>query len=144
MRLTMRDHRLGSRRSVLKRAPCAMQYRECTQHCCPPIPLPRWHSGLNGRETAIVCSESDKTKFIQNIHKTSRCTRYQESGFKLLTRWYRTPCILKKIFRDQSDRCWRCGVAEGSLLHIFWDCMLICRFWKKVRTHLTKFLSIYW
>lgn len=56
----------------------------------------------------------------------------QECGFKIITRWYRTPTMLHKYFPLISDRCWRCNREEGSMLHVWWSCPLIQSFWKSV------------
>lgn len=31
-----------------------------------------------------------------------------------------------------SDLCWRCHEAEGTILHIFWECAKIKEFWEMV------------
>lgn len=66
------------------------------------------------------------------VHRSSVSGKIQEGGYKLVTRWYRTPQRLHRIFPSVSDRCWRCEREEGSLYHIFWTCPLIRPFWRKV------------
>lgn len=66
------------------------------------------------------------------MHKSSVCTRIQELNYKLVSRWYMVPTTLHRFFPETSDRCWRCG-EEGSLLHIFWSCPSLERFWSSVR-----------
>lgn len=46
--------------------------------------------------------------------KSTRSVRYQESGYKLLSRWYRIPTSLHKMLPGQSGSCWRCGEEEGT------------------------------
>lgn len=48
------------------------------------------------------------------------------------TNWYNTPSKIHKWFPMVSNLCWRCGEAEGSAYHIWWDCDLIRPFWQKV------------
>lgn len=62
----------------------------------------------------------------------------QETNYKILTRWYRTPSLLK-IFPRTSDLCWRCQQEKGTLIHIFWSCPRIQNFWKEVRRIIQKF-----
>lgn len=67
-------------------------------------------------------------------HKSPCNVATQEKNYKLRSRWYRTPSKIHKFFPHVSDRCWRCGSARGSLLHIWWECPPITDFWKKVHT----------
>lgn len=101
------------------------------------IPLPHWAKWEADLDCTFTTEE--RNKILQNVQKASCCVRYQESSFKILTRWYRTLQTLKKMFPVHSDRCWRCGDQEGSLRHIFWSCRLIRPFWDSIRLHLTRF-----
>lgn len=76
---------------------------------------------------------------LRFTYKSSICTKTQETNFKILTRWYRTPANLKKIFPDTSDQCWRCQGEKGTILHIFWSCPKLEHFWKEVHRILQKF-----
>lgn len=84
------------------------------------------------REMGTTFSQRQKVKILKSIHKTSVASRYQEGGYKILTRWYRTPSVLHKIFPQVSNVCWRCMRSEGTMLHIFWECEKIRGFWKMV------------
>lgn len=72
------------------------------------------------------------------IHSASRNVMTQENGFKIRSRWYRTPVVLHKIFPQTSDRCWRCDQNTGSLLHIWWSCPILSEYWKGVHNITTK------
>lgn len=73
-------------------------------------------------------SDAERNR-IHYIKKASRSVKFQESVYKILTRWYRTwirtPWILKKMFPDELGCSWRCGSLEGYLFNIFWQCDLI-------------------
>ena len=94
------------------------------------------------RELGVKFSETQKTKIFNFVHKASLATRYQEGGYKILTRWYKTPVVLKRIFPETSDRCWRCGEEEGTMLHVFWTCPKLKDFWKMVRDTIKDVLDI--
>lgn len=81
-------------------------------HC-----ISSWEADLD-----LTFSTAQKQRIIHFALKSSLCTKTQEMNFKLLTRWYLTPSRLHKCFPSSSDRCWRCGEEEGSLLHISWSC----------------------
>lgn len=74
--------------------------------------------------------------------KSSLCSRYQETTYKIVSRWYRTPSILTKWFLKQSDRCWRCGSCVGTLLHIFWECPFWVHFGTQYFTNSWTFLNM--
>lgn len=84
------------------------------------------------RDLGVRFSETQKNKIFMFTHKASMATRYQEGGYKILTRWYRTPEVLNRIFPQISNLCWRCQGAEGTMLHIFWECSGLKEFWKMV------------
>lgn len=92
------------------------------------------------RELGEAFLEGDRVKIVQHVLKAARCVSFEESGYKLLTRWYHTPAFLHKMFPDCSDRCcWRCGEKEGCLLHLFSSCFRIKPFWDQVKLYLPQF-----
>ena len=74
------------------------------------------------------------------IHKGSLNVSIQENGYKLKTRWYKTPDLLHKFSPSVSDQCWRCGKERGTFLHIWWECPTLQPFWHKVHD-VTKMVS---
>lgn len=55
-------------------------------------------------------------------HKSSISCYSQEKNFKVMSRWYRDPATLQKIFPSTPSTCWRCSTATGSYLHVWWEC----------------------
>lgn len=53
-------------------------------------------------------------------HTASRDVLTQENGYKLCSRWDRTPSILHKFLPQQSDHSWWYEMDEETLLHIWW------------------------
>ena len=74
----------------------------------------------------------DWEKIYWFIFKGSLSVNIQESGYKIRTRWYRTPDVVHKFSPSVPDRCWRCGKALGTFLHIWWECPLIQPYWQTV------------
>lgn len=60
-------------------------------------------------------------------------------NFKILKPWYHTQSQLHKFFHATSDRCWRSQEERGTLLHIFWSCTRLKRFWNEIRLIVQKF-----
>lgn len=82
------------------------------------------------RDLGVLFSKAQENKILLFTHKASMASRYQEGGYKILTRWYRTPTVLNRIFPQVSSLCWRCQGAEGTMVHIFWECPGLKEFWK--------------
>lgn len=64
------------------------------------------------------------------------------NGLFCLTKWYRTPQILHRIYPQVSDTCWRCGNHTGDLMHIFWTCPKIIPFWTQIHATMQKFTGL--
>lgn len=79
--------------------------------------IQKWETYLQ-----TIISQSQKDRVIIFVHKTSIVRTNQVRGYKLLTRWYRTPVIVHHMFPQISNKCWRCLGMEGTLLRIFLDC----------------------
>lgn len=75
---------------------------------------------------------------LKFTHESSICAKIQETNLKIFTRWYRTPVKLKRIFSDTSDLCWRC---RRDMLHIFWKCPKLKKFWTEVRRIVQNFMD---
>lgn len=82
-----------------------------------------------GRELQISLSDEEWETIHEYAHKGSMNVAIQENCYKIKTGWYRTPSLLHKFSPSIPNTCWRCGKAEGTMLHVWWDCE---PFWKKV------------
>lgn len=96
--------------------------------------IDKWEEDLSCQFT-----DTQKQHILTFTHKSSICAKIQETNYKILTRWYRTPSVLKKFYPTTSDICWRCTQNKGTLLHIFWSCPRIKAFWGEVRRIIQKF-----
>lgn len=91
------------------------------------------------KDLQVTFTNQQKDRILYFTHKSSLCSNYQETTYKIMTRWYRTPSVLAKLFPLLSDRCWRCDSHRGTLLHIFWECPSIHPFWRQVLQLIHKF-----
>lgn len=71
-------------------------------------------------------------KIFTHTHKSSISSYTQEKNDKVLSRWYKTPNLLHRIYPLTPDTCWRCNESETSYLHIQWECQEVLLLWKKV------------
>ena len=83
-------------------------------------------------ELKISLSTDQWETIFHRLHKGSLNVLTQENGYKLYSRWYRTPHIVNKYNPNVSSLCWRCKSAPGTLLHIWWECNDIKPFWEKI------------
>lgn len=51
-------------------------------------------------------SEGQSTNIIHSTFKTATCMKMQETNFKILSQWYRTPAVLPRCFTNISHGCW--------------------------------------
>lgn len=97
--------------------------------------------GLTKWEEELECSfnHTQRQRILRFTHKSSICAKTQETNYKILSRWYRTPVQLHKIFPTTSEVCWRCQKDKGTLLHIFWSCPKLSRFWRVIHETIQLF-----
>lgn len=76
-----------------------------------------WESTLG-----LEIDEKNWDRIHLYIHKGSLNVSVQENGYKLKTCWYKTPDIVHKFSPSVSAQCWRCGKAQSTFFHIWWDC----------------------
>uniref|UniRef100_A0A8C5PM05 Reverse transcriptase domain-containing protein n=1 Tax=Leptobrachium leishanense TaxID=445787 RepID=A0A8C5PM05_9ANUR len=93
-----------------------------------PAFMSRWERTLD-----ISLTDEDWTKILTLTHSGSQTTKLQESSYKLLTFWYRTPALLATFNVTISPTCWRCSTEIGTYIHIWWECAILKPFWTKVR-----------
>lgn len=95
---------------------------------------------LKREEELNISLSVDQWEFIFcRLHKGSLNVLTQENGYKLYSRWYKTPYIIKKINPNVSSLCWRCNSTPGTL---WWDCIFIKPFWEKIH-NLISYITTY-
>lgn len=70
--------------------------------------------------------------FHADVSMLMRFSDTQERNFKLLSRWYRIPVNLHRIFLSQSELCWCCRLSMGDFLHVWWACPPINKLWERI------------
>lgn len=102
-----------------------------------PIYIREWE-----RDLQHTFTETQLSHLYHLTHISSVDTKMQENSFKLLTRWYRVPATLAKIYPMASAACWRgCGL-QGTFLHVWWECPRLWPFWQDVRAQIKVILDI--
>lgn len=86
-----------------------------------------WHKDLH-----LDLTEEDWETIHIHTHKGSLNVAIQENGYKILTKWYRTPSRIHKFSPSIPNTCWRCNGDVGSMIHIWWECPILQVFWREV------------
>lgn len=84
----------------------------------------KWERDLN-----TTFTDNQKNRIFFFAHKSSLCSQYQKTTYKILSQWYRTPSVLASMFPGHSPSCWRSGAQVDTIFHIFCDCPNIQLFW---------------
>lgn len=84
------------------------------------------------RDLGVEAMQELITHVYRAVHGISISCGFQEAGYKIVAKWYRSPRVLHKIFPESSDQCWRWGQEEVTILHIFWAYPEIREFWRPV------------
>lgn len=94
------------------------------------------------RDLGVEFTPEQRLHMYKLAHSSSIESRTQETNYKLLTRWYRVPAAIARIYPSVSDRCWRGCDQKGTLLHVWWECPVIRSFWMEVQTTIKNALQI--
>ncbi|CAH2253837.1 Hypothetical predicted protein [Pelobates cultripes] len=88
-----------------------------------------WHLDL---ETKVP--EGTWKHIISSTRKLIKSAPLLEQHQKTLYRWYMVPTRIHKQYPHSSPLCWRCTQEQeqGTVMHIWWRCPQLARFWKKV------------
>lgn len=81
-------------------------------------------------------------ELLQAIPKVSVSEQHRLSQLYLIHRVYRTPLFLHKIGVRDSPMCNRCNIHPASLMHMFWHCPKLVRYWKEVTSLINMVYSV--
>ena len=84
----------------------------------------KWTRDLHKREEELSWNDIWK-----NARQPFRWIKNKLRRFKILNRIYYTPSKLFKMAIKEDSRCLKCGSADGTLLHLLWDCHKIKEIW---------------
>ncbi|XP_058030591.1 cysteine-rich protein 2-binding protein isoform X4 [Ahaetulla prasina] len=63
---------------------------------------------------------------------------YTSRVLKPYIRWHLPPTRIARMFKDKSEKCWKCHQIPGSYYHMWWTCVEAKRDWTKIHTWLEK------
>lgn len=62
--------------------------------------------------------------------------------YKVLHRYYWTPCRLFKVGLTNNDLCWKCTKEMGTYLHVIWECPMVKPLWHSVLKYLEAWAGV--
>lgn len=68
------------------------------------------------KDPQLKLKPAEHAKMLLLSYKSSISNKYQELGYKLITRWYQTPARLHAVYLSTPVTCWRCGDSPGFLI----------------------------
>uniref|UniRef100_H3BDB3 Reverse transcriptase zinc-binding domain-containing protein n=1 Tax=Latimeria chalumnae TaxID=7897 RepID=H3BDB3_LATCH len=72
------------------------------------------------------------------LKNVTLASKYKLNHFKTIHRLCYTPTRLHHMDPASSPMCWRCKDSNGTLFHIFWECLRIWHFWSEVSVFVQK------
>ena len=90
-------------------------------------PIQKWVKEMNRH-----CSKEDIYEANIHIKKCLSLLVIREMKIKITLRYHLTPIRMAITKKSGDNRCWR-GYGEiGTLLHCWWECILVLPLWKTV------------
>lgn len=89
--------------------------------------------------------EISKDLWSQIIAQNGRYVKDARGKFiqyKILHRYYWTPCRLFKIGLTNNNLCWKCAKEMGTFLHLLWECPMVEPFWRSVLKYLEVWAGV--
>ncbi len=89
-----------------------------------------YSSGTWSEIILIYRFTAQETFIMISVKSSCGASRHKLIQFKVVHRIYWSRVQLSRIFPDLDPTCPRCGVEPASLLHSFWVCSKLLRFWE--------------
>ncbi|KAF3840361.1 hypothetical protein F7725_019078, partial [Dissostichus mawsoni] len=84
----------------------------------------------------MACRNVIFFRYLQIRHfiskSTTLTTNNTTSHFKILHRTHITPALKNKMDTNASPLCSKCNSETGNLIHCFWSCVKLQRYWSGI------------
>lgn len=84
------------------------------------------------KDLGINLSDDLWDSMLKRVHSSSICARHGLLQFKVLHRLHISKEKLAKIYPESDPMCNRCKADIGSLLHTFWTCPNLNKYWTSI------------
>lgn len=79
-----------------------------------------WQRDLN-----CQIDEDTWKQIVADNGKYIKDTRGKFTQYKILHRYYWTPCRLFKVGLISTNTCWNCKTEMGTFIHLIWECSMV-------------------
>uniref|UniRef100_A0A3B1IPQ1 Reverse transcriptase domain-containing protein n=1 Tax=Astyanax mexicanus TaxID=7994 RepID=A0A3B1IPQ1_ASTMX len=90
------------------------------------------------KDLGVLLTEDEWQQILYRIHSSSFCAKHGMIQCKLFHRVYWTKARLNKIYPDTDPLCDRCHRDTASLIHMFWLCPSLFKFWTEIFSTLSE------
>lgn len=87
-------------------------------------------------------SEDTWVSILKLVNSTSLCARHCLIQFKVVHRAHISKAKLSSIYPDISPYCVKCKHVEASLIHMYWSCSDLGKYWREVFHTLSRVLKV--
>ena len=78
-----------------------------------------------------------------SLHQCTKNTKLITFQYKILNRILSTNSLLMKCKLKETDLCSFCNETKESILHLFWDCMVVKNLWLEIDSFIQNTCNIY-
>ncbi len=84
------------------------------------------------RDLSLSIPEDTRDMILKQVHSSSKCACYSLLQFKVVHRAHISKMKLLKMYSELSPNCDKCNSPGATLIHMFWLCPSLEKFWKEV------------
>ena len=82
-------------------------------------------------DLCLSLSEDTWTSILKLVNSSSLCARHCLIQFKVVHRANISKAKLSSMYSDVSPYCVKCKFAEASLIHMYWSCFSLNKYWRE-------------
>ena len=94
------------------------------------------------KDLGLSLSEDTWSSVLKLVNSTSLCARHCLIQFKVVHRAHISTAKRSTMYPDVSPLCVKCKMSEASLIHMYWSCPGLNKFWKGVFQTLSQVFKI--
>lgn len=94
------------------------------------------------KDLSLVLTDTEWDSILKHVNTTSFCAQHCLLQFKVVHRAHMSREKLSRMYPDFSPCCSKCKGDEASLIHMYWSCPSLGKFWSEVFQTLSTVLNL--